>query len=173
MKTNYKNLLNDISAFVFDVDGVFTDSSVQITSNGELLRTMSVRDGYAVKQAVDAGYTICVITGGKHVGVKLRLEGLGVKEVHLGVQDKVSVIKRFLENEQLQQHQVAYMGDDLPDLEAIQLAGLRSCPQDAVPEIKAICDYVSHRDGGKGCVRDLVEQVMRVQQKWPGQNADR
>ena len=170
MKTNYKSLLNDITAFVFDVDGVFTDSSVQITSSGELLRTMSVRDGYAVKQAVDAGYIICVITGGKNVGVKLRLEGLGVKEVHLGVKDKISVIKRFLEQEQLQQHQVAYMGDDLPDLEAIQLAGLKSCPQDAVPEIKAVCDYVSHRDGGKGCVRDLVEQVMRVQDKWPGQN---
>ena len=170
MKTNYKSLLNDITAFVFDVDGVFTDSSVQITSSGELLRTMSVRDGYAVKQAVDAGYTICVITGGKNVGVKLRLEGLGIKEVHLGVKDKISVIRRFLEQEQLQQHQVAYMGDDLPDLEAIQLAGLKSCPQDAVPEIKAVCDYVSHRDGGKGCVRDLVEQVMRVQDKWPGQN---
>ena len=171
MKTNYKSLLKDITAFVFDVDGVFTDSSVQITSSGELLRTMSVRDGYAVKQAVDAGYTICVITGGKNIGVKLRLEGLGVKEVHLGVQDKISVIKRFLEQEQLKQHQVAYMGDDLPDLEAIQLAGLKSCPQDAVPEIKAICDYVSHRQGGKGCVRDLVEQVMRVQDKWPGQIA--
>ena len=166
MKTNYKNLLNDITSFVFDVDGVFTDSSVQITTNGELLRTMSVRDGYAVKRAVDAGYKICVITGGKNAGVKLRLEGLGVKEVHLGVQNKIGVIKQFLEQEQLQQHQVAYMGDDLPDLEAIQLAGLASCPQDAVPEIKAVCDYISHRKGGKGCVRDLIEQVMRAQQKW-------
>ena len=166
MKTNYKNLLNDITSFVFDVDGVFTDSSVQITTNGELLRTMSVRDGYAVKRAVDAGYKICVITGGKNAGVKLRLEGLGVKEVHLGVQNKISVIKQFLEQEKLQQHQVAYMGDDLPDLEAIQLAGLASCPQDAVPEIKVVCDYISHRKGGKGCVRDLIEQVMRAQQKW-------
>ena len=169
MKTNYKSLLNDINAFVFYVYWVFTDSSVQITSSGELLRTMSVRDGYAVKQAVDAGYSVCVITGGKHVGVKLRLEGLGVKEVHLGVNDKLNVIKQFLENEQLQQHQVAYMGDDLPDLEAIQMAGLSSCPQDAVPEIKAVCDYISHREGGKGCVRDLIEQVMRAQEKWPGQ----
>jgi len=166
---NYKNLLNDITAFVFDVDGVFTDSSVHITSNGELLRTMSIRDGYAVKQAVDAGYKICVITGGKNVGVKLRLEGLGVKEVHLGVQNKIGVIKKFLDREELQKHQVAYMGDDLPDFEAMQLAGLTSCPQDAAPEIKAVCDYISHRNGGKGCVRDLIEQVMRAQQEWPGQ----
>ena len=171
MKTNYKNLLNNITAFVFDVDGVFTDGSVQITTEGELLRTMSIRDGYAVKQAVDAGYKVCVITGGKHKGVKIRLQGLGVKEVHLGVEDKVKVIHSFLEKEKLQRHQVAYMGDDLPDLEAMQLAGLSSCPQDAAQEIKAICDYVSHRDGGKGCVRDLVEQVMRVQQKWPGEKS--
>jgi len=169
MKTNYKNSLNDIRAFVFDVDGVFTDGSVQITTAGELLRTMSIRDGYAVKQAVEAGYAVCVITGGDHVGVKLRLQGLGVKEVHLGVKDKIAVLKRFLEKQNLQRHQVAYMGDDLPDLEAMKLAGLTSCPQNAVPEIKAISSYVSHRDGGKGCVRDLVEQVMRVQQKWPGQ----
>lgn len=162
-------MLNDISAFVFDVDGVFTDSSVQITTTGELLRTMSIRDGYAVKQAVEAGYSVCVITGGTHVGVKLRLNGLGVKEVHLGVKDKVAVLKRFLEKQNIQRHQVAYMGDDLPDLEAMKFAGLTSCPQNAVPEIKGICSYISHRDGGKGCVRDLIEQVMRVQQKWPGQ----
>ena len=171
MKTNYKNLLNDITAFVFDVDGVFTDGTVQITTSGDQLRTMIVRDGYAIKQAVDAGYSVCVITGGNHIGVKTRLNGLGVKEVHLGAKDKVAIFKKFIEKEELQQHQIAYMGDDLPDLEAMKFAGLTSCPQDAVPEIKAICDYISHRNGGKGCVRDLVEQVMRVQGKWPGQKA--
>ena len=171
MKTNYKTLLNDITAFVFDVDGVFTDGSVQITTEGELLRTMIVRDGYAVKQAIKAGFKVCVITGGDHVGVKLRLRGLGVEEIHLGVQDKVGVLKRFLEEQKLQPDQVAYMGDDLPDLESMQLVGFRSCPQDAVPEIKAISSYISHRDGGKGCVRDLVEQVMRAQRKWPGQKS--
>lgn len=171
MKTNYKSLLNDIKAFVFDVDGVFTDSTVQISPSGELLRTMTVRDGYAVKQAVDHGFKICVITGGKQQGVQSRLGGLGVKEVHIGVDDKLQVLEGFLKKEQLQRHEVAYMGDDLPDLEAMQLVGLTSCPQDAVPEIKAVCSYVSHRDGGKGCVRDLIEQVMRAQQKWPGQRS--
>jgi len=124
-----------------------------------------------VKQAVESGYSVCVITGGDHIGVKLRLGGLGVKEVHLGVKDKVAVLKHFLEEQNLQRHQVAYMGDDLPDLEAMKLVGFTSCPQNAVPEIKEVCSYVSHLEGGAGCVRDLIEQVMRVQQKWPGQKS--
>lgn len=168
MKTNYKKLLPGIKAFVFDVDGVFTDGTVQITTAGDQLRTMIVRDGYAVKQAVEHGYEICVITGGNHVGVRHRLRGLGVTDVHLGVKDKLPVIQKFFRKHDLLKEEVAYMGDDLPDLEAMQMAGLVSCPQDAVPEIKEASDYISHRNGGHGCVRDLIEQVMRVQGKWPG-----
>ena len=170
MKTNYKKLLPGIRAFVFDVDGVFTDGTVQVTTAGDQLRTMIVRDGYAVKLAVEHGYEICVITGGNHEGVRHRLRGLGVSEVHLGVEDKLTVLQKFFQEHNLNKEEVAYMGDDLPDFEAMQLAGLVSCPQDAVPEIKEISQYISHRNGGQGCVRDLIEQVMRVQRKWPGLN---
>ena len=171
MKTNYKKLLPGIKAFIFDVDGVFTDGTVQITTTGDQLRTMIVRDGYAVKEAVEQGYAICVITGGDHVGVRHRLRGLGVNEVHLGVKDKRNILQKFFKKYDLQKEDVAYMGDDLPDIEAMQLAGLISCPQDAVPEIKEVSHYISQRDGGRGCVRDLIEQVMRVQGKWPGLNS--
>ena len=166
MKANYKSLLPAVKAFVFDVDGVFTDGTVQITTSGELLRTMSVKDGYAVKQAVEAGYKVCVITGGTNPGVEKRLAGLGVKDIHLGIHDKLQVLDAFLAKNDLNAESIAYMGDDLPDIEAMQKAGVASCPNNAVPEIKAISDYVSHRNGGDGCVRDIIEQVMRVQDKW-------
>ncbi len=166
MKANYKSLLPAVKAFVFDVDGVFTDGTVQITTSGELLRTMSVKDGYAVKQAVEAGYKVCVITGGTNPGVEKRLAGLGVKDIHLGIHDKLQVLDAFLAKNDLNAESIAYMGDDLPDIEAMQKAGVASCPNNAVPEIKAISDYVSHRNGGDGCVRDIIEQVMRVQDQW-------
>ncbi|MBT8236556.1 MAG: HAD hydrolase family protein [Bacteroidia bacterium] len=166
MKANYKTLLPAIKAFVFDVDGVFTDGTVQITTTGELLRTMSIKDGYAVKQAVEAGYKICVITGGTNQGVEKRLAGLGVTDIHLGVHDKIKILDAFMIENDLKAESIAYMGDDLPDIEAMQKAGVASCPNNAVAEIKAISDYVSHKNGGDGCVRDIIEQVMRVQDQW-------
>jgi len=166
MKANYKTLLPAVRAFVFDVDGVFTDGTVQITTSGELLRTMSVKDGYAVKQAVEAGYKICVITGGTNPGVEKRLAGLGVTDIHLGIHDKIKVLDDFIAKNDIAADSIAYMGDDLPDIEAMRKVGVASCPNNAVAEIKAISDYVSHRNGGDGCVRDIIEQVMRVQDKW-------
>jgi len=166
MKANYKTLLPAVRAFVFDVDGVFTDGTVQITTSGELLRTMSVKDGYAVKQAVEAGYKICVITGGTNPGVEKRLAGLGVTDIHLGIHDKIKVLDDFITKNDIAADSIAYMGDDLPDIEAMRKVGVASCPNNAVAEIKAISDYVSHRNGGDGCVRDIIEQVMRVQDKW-------
>ena len=166
MKANYKTLLPAVRAFVFDVDGVFTDGTVQITTSGELLRTMSIKDGYAVKQAVEAGYKICVITGGTNPGVEKRLAGLGVTDIHLGIHDKIRVLDDFIVKYDMAADSIAYMGDDLPDIEAMRKVGVATCPNNAVPEIKAISDYVSHRNGGDGCVRDIIEQVMRVQDKW-------
>lgn len=166
MKANYKTLLPAVRAFVFDVDGVFTDGTVQITTSGELLRTMSVKDGYAVKQAIEAGYKICVITGGTNPGVEKRLAGLGVTDIHLGIHDKIKVLDDFIAKNELAADSIAYMGDDLPDIEAMRKVGVASCPNNAVAEIKAISDYVSHRNGGDGCVRDIIEQVMKVQDKW-------
>jgi len=168
MDTNYKTLLNGIKAFAFDVDGVLTDSTL-IVMLGELYRVMNIRDGYALHEAVNAGYPVFIISGGNSESVRERLSKLGIREVHLGVKDKVKTLSGLLDSHGLNWNDVAYMGDDLPDYEVIQKAGLRTCPQDAVPEIKSLCQYVSPIQGGRGCARDLIEQVMRVQGKWPHQ----
>lgn len=166
MKMNYKEKLNDITTFVFDVDGVFTDSSILITTSGELLRKMSVRDGFAVKAALAQGYRICVISGGTNEGVRERLKALGVTDIFLGAGHKEDVIREYLEDYGIGKSEVLYMGDDIPDIPAMKYAGLVSCPQNAVPEVKAISHYISHLNGGDGCVRDIIQQVMRVHGKW-------
>ncbi len=158
--------MNGIRAFVLDVDGVLTDSSVLITTSGEVLRTMNIRDGYAIKEAVQKGYRVAVISGGTNEGVRVRLESLGVTDIELGVPDKLAALKSLLDRYNLEASSVLYMGDDIPDFPAMQLAGLAACPQDAAPEIKAICTYVSHRNGGHGAARDVIEQVLKVQGKW-------
>ena len=163
---SYKEHLNDIKAFIFDVDGVLTDGSVQITTSGELLRTMNVKDGFALKTAIDEGYGVCIISGGSNEGVRKRLEGLGIKDIHLGTHDKISHLNNFMFNNGYKSSELLYMGDDIPDVPAMKTVGLPCCPQDAVPEIKAISKYVSHKFGGKGCVRDVIEQVLKVQGKW-------
>ena len=169
METNYKSLLPHITTFLFDVDGVLTDGTVMVTTQGELYRNMNIKDGFAIKTAVDKGYHLCAISGGNNEGVRKRLHGLGVKDIHLGVSDKIAVMKDYFEQNQISSGQVLYMGDDIPDLQGMKLVGLPCCPQDAVPEIKEISLYVSHKSGGKGCVRDVIEQVLRVQGKWIGQ----
>ncbi len=163
---SYKEYLNHITTFIFDIDGVLTDGSIFVTTTGELLRTMNIKDGYALKTAVDQKFNICIISGGSNEGVKLRLEGLGIKEIHLGTHNKISQLNEFLEKYNLKRENVLYMGDDIPDLQVMKLVGLPCCPQDAVPEIKAISKYVSHKKGGKGAVRDVIEQVLKVQGKW-------
>ncbi len=163
---NYKELMNGISAFILDVDGVLTDSSVHVTSTGEMLRTMNIRDGYAMKAAVDSGYRVCVISGGTNEGVRIRLQNLGITDVHLGAGDKVAVLELLLEKYNLLPENILYMGDDIPDYHVMKRVGLPACPQDAAPEIKGLSRYVSHREGGRGAVRDVIEQVMKVQGKW-------
>ena len=166
MEKNYKEHLNDITTFVFDVDGVLTDGTIQISTQGELLRTMNMKDGYALKAAHQAGYTVCIISGGKNEGVRSRLRGLGLTDIYLGIQDKVEQMDEFFDIYSIKPEQVLYMGDDIPDYYAMQQIGLPCCPQDAVAELKNISKYVSHKKGGKGCVRDVIEQVMKVQGKW-------
>lgn len=166
MEKNYKEHLNDITTFVFDVDGVLTDGTIQISTQGKLLRTMNMKDGYALKAAHQAGYTVCIISGGKNEGVRSRLRGLGLTDIYLGIQDKVEQMDEFFDIYSIKPEQVLYMGDDIPDYYAMQQIGLPCCPQDAVAEIKNISKYVSHKKGGKGCVRDVIEQVMKVQGKW-------
>ncbi len=163
---NYKETMNHIDTFVLDVDGVLTDGTVHVTPSGEMLREMHIRDGFAMKAALESGYRICVISGGSNEGVRIRLRNLGITDIHLGVPDKVQTFKEYCFDYKVDPKNVAYMGDDIPDFHVMQLVGLPSCPQDASPEIKGISHYVSHKLGGKGAVRDLIEQVMRVQGKW-------
>ena len=166
MEKNYKEYLKDITTFVFDVDGVFTNGSLLITETGEMLRTMNVKDGYALKTALLKGYHVCIITGGTNEGVKLRLEGLGVKSIFMGAHLKTAPLHSFLESENIEANQVLYMGDDLPDIPPMKLVALPTCPQDAVPEVKAVSKYISHKNGGHGCVRDVIEQVLKVRGHW-------
>ena len=166
MEKSYKEFLSQITTFIFDVDGVLTDGSIQISTNGELLRTMNIKDGFAMKHAREQGYTICIISGGKNEGVRHRLKGLGITDIYLGCPDKVEQMEEFFDIYEIAPENVLYMGDDLPDLYPMKKVGLPCCPQDAASEIKEVSKYVSHRKGGKGCVRDVIEQVMKVQGKW-------
>lgn len=166
MAKSYKEIMNDIDTFIFDVDGVLTDGSVFVTNEGEILRTMNIRDGYALKAAVESGYNVCIISGGSNEGVRVRLRNLGITDIHLGAPDKVETFKEYTELYTINPENVLYMGDDIPDYHVMQLVGLPTCPQDAAPEIKAISGYISHKNGGKGAVREVIEQVMKVQGKW-------
>ncbi|WP_271424929.1 KdsC family phosphatase [Aequorivita sinensis] len=163
---SYKEYLKNINTFIFDVDGVLTDGSIQVNTQGEMFRTMNVKDGYALKTAVDKGFNVCVISGGSNEGVRVRLQNLGIKDVFLGAHNKTEILDNYLKTHNLKKENILYMGDDLPDYEVMQEVGLPSCPQDAVPEIKNISKYVSHKNGGKGCVRDVIEQVLKVHGKW-------
>ncbi len=158
--------MNDITTFIFDIDGVLTDSSVHITPTGEMLRIMNIRDGFAMKAAIESGYHVCIISGGSNEGVRIRLQNLGITDIYLGTPNKVETFKEYCGIYQINPEQVLYMGDDIPDYHVMQLVGLPTCPQDASPEIKAISNYISHKNGGKGAVRDVIEQVMKVQGKW-------
>uniref|UniRef100_UPI004049DF01 KdsC family phosphatase n=1 Tax=Flavobacterium sp. TaxID=239 RepID=UPI004049DF01 len=166
MTKSYKEIMNQIDTFVFDVDGVLTDGKVHIGPTGELLREMNIRDGFAMKAAVESGYKVCIISGGSNEGVRIRLRNLGIWDIYLGSPDKVETFKEYCELYDIKPENVLYMGDDIPDFHIMQKVGLPTCPQDAVPEIKNISTYISHVHGGKGAVRDVIEQVMKVQEKW-------
>ncbi len=166
MAKSYKEIMNDITSFIFDVDGVLTDGSVFVTNEGEILRTMNIRDGYAMKAAIESGYKVCIISGGSNEGVRIRLQNLGITDIYLGTPDKVATFNEYTAVSKINPEQVLYMGDDIPDYHVMKLVGLATCPQDASPEIKEISGYISHKNGGKGAVRDVIEQVMRVQGKW-------
>ena len=158
--------LSTVTTCIFDVDGVFTDSSLLVTDDGRLLRTMNVRDGYAVKRAINAGLHIIVITGGKSIGVQKRLQSLGIEEIHLGIKDKKSCLDEVLAAHDFSTDTLLYMGDDLPDYEAMKMAGIRVCPADAVPEIIEISQFVTAKKGGEGCVREILEKILKIQAKW-------
>ena len=166
MNKSYKEIMNHITTFIFDVDGVLTDSSVHVTETGEMLRIMNIRDGFAMKAALESGYHVCIISGGNNEGVRIRLRNLGITDIHLASHNKVETFNEYIDLYAIKPEEVLYMGDDIPDYHVMQLVGLPTCPQDASPEIKAISKYISHKNGGKGAVREVIEQVMKVQGKW-------
>lgn len=163
---NYKTLLKNVSAFVFDVDGVMTNGQIMITTEGEMYREMNTRDGFAIKCALERDFKIAIISGGTNEGVRKRLETLGVDKVYLGINEKDIAFDDFLKTYDIDPEEVLCMGDDVPDLSVLEKVGVATCPQDAVSDVKKIVDYVSHKKGGDGCVREIIEQVMRVQNKW-------
>jgi 3-deoxy-D-manno-octulosonate 8-phosphate phosphatase (KDO 8-P phosphatase) len=164
--TNYKSLLHQIKAFVFDVDGVFTDGMVYLYPGSEFVRAVNIKDGYAIQHCIKMGYPVAVISGGKSAEIVSRFQKLGVTDLYMGASVKWDQYEDFRMKYGLEHKDILYMGDDIPDYEIMKHAGLPSCPKDACIEIKEISKYISDREGGRGCVRDVIEQVLRLHDKW-------
>lgn len=164
--TNFKEELKAVRAFVFDVDGVLSSPQVYLHPSGEIMRSMNTKDGYALQYAVKHGYPIAIITGGNTESVAVRFRGLGITDIYMASSYKMDHFKDFLLKYDLDPGEVLYMGDDLPDLEVLRMAGIPCCPADAVEEIKTVAHYISPFKGGRGCVRDIIEQVLRLQGRW-------
>lgn len=158
--------LKKIRAVFFDVDGVLSCETIPQHPNGDPMRTVNIKDGYAMQHAVKCGLILAIITGGRTEAVRIRYEGLGLKDVVLGAAVKIKTYNDLKEKYQLADEEIAYVGDDIPDYEILQQCGLPCCPVDAAPEIKSICTYISHKEGGKGCVRDILEQILKAQDLW-------
>lgn len=156
----------NINTIVLDVDGVLTDGTLLLMPGGLMVRRMNIKDGYALQLAVKKGYHIAVISGGDSAEVKDRLQKLGITDVYMKVQDKLSVLNEYMILNGLDLATTAYMGDDIPDYDVMKVVGLPACPADAAVEIKSLSAYVSPVNGGAGCVRDLIEKIMRVRGDW-------
>jgi 3-deoxy-D-manno-octulosonate 8-phosphate phosphatase (KDO 8-P phosphatase) len=168
---NYKAQLKHITTFVFDYDGVLTDGSVIMMPDGEALRISNIKDGYALQLAVKKGYNVAIISGARSASQEQRLKALRIQDVFLGIENKIETLNHYLASKKVDSSQVLFMGDDIPDYEVMLAVGLPTCPSDAAEEIRKIAKYISHHPGGKGCVRDVIEQVMKVQGKWMNNDA--
>jgi 3-deoxy-D-manno-octulosonate 8-phosphate phosphatase (KDO 8-P phosphatase) len=165
---SYLEKLHEIKHFIFDVDGVMTDGTVLVQEDGSLLRLMNSKDGWAIKHAIKKGYDIFIITGGRSKGVLIRLINLGVPDSNIIIfrDDKLNALKELVHSSKIDLSKTVFMGDDIPDYAAMRLVNLAACPKDAIQEIKNISQYISPFDGGKGCVRDIIEKVLKVQNNW-------
>ena len=168
---NYKIKLQEIELFIFDYDGVFSDGIVLLLEDGSNVRQANTKDGYAVQWAVKQGLKLAVLTGGSEPAVEARMKQLGVEETHLGCHDKLQSLNDLCSRLNISLDKVAYMGDDIPDFPAMKKVGLAACPDDAVSDIREISHYISPFTGGKGCVRDILEQAMRLKGIWSSDNA--
>lgn len=158
--------LRNIKCFVFDIDGVLTDGTLIVMPGNQLIRTMHVKDGYALQLAVKKCFKVIIISGGNAAEVKERLEKLGITDVFLAAADKLSQLKEISSMFGYKSEEILCMGDDIPDLEILRYAGVAACPADAVSEVQRICHYISPVPGGKGCVRDVIEKTMKIQGVW-------
>jgi 3-deoxy-D-manno-octulosonate 8-phosphate phosphatase (KDO 8-P phosphatase) len=163
---NFKQKLNKITTLMFDIDGVMTDGKVLVMENGDMVRNMNSKDGYALHLAAIKFYRIVIISGGNNEAVKKALARSGVKDVFINQKDKLACYLWYIKTHSILDEQVMFMGDDLPDHEIMSRVGVAACPADAATDIKEVSTYVSDKKGGEGCVRDIVEQVLRVQNKW-------
>ena len=163
---NYKTKLKNIKALIFDCDEVLTDGTVTLMPDGEQVRKMNTRDGYALQLAVKQGFVVAIISGGSSAAVKTRMNRLGVHDVYLGCHQKVEALNELMHMYDLASENILYMGDDLPDFQIMQSVGLPTCPDNAANEIKNLSDYISPKKGGEGCVRDVIEQTLKIQGKW-------
>ncbi|MCL2417407.1 MAG: HAD hydrolase family protein [Bacteroidales bacterium] len=171
---NYKENLKNIKTFIFDYDGVISDGRIWvIDGERDQVRSSSVKDGYAMHYAIRKGYRIAIISGGKGDPMRIRLNNLGIKnsDIFQGVGNKMDVFEKYCSDHQIDPQTVLYMGDDIPDYTVMQNVGIATCPADAVPEIKEVAHYISHQKGGYGCVRDVIEQVMKVHGDWMSEDA--
>lgn len=164
--TNFKEDISRIKAFVFDIDGVLSSQTVTLSAEGEPIRTANLRDGFALQLAVKMGYKIAIISGAHNEHLRVRFEGLGITDIYLGASEKTAAYTDFITRNHLTNDVVLYMGDDIPDVPVMQLAGTPTCPADAAVEVKNIAKYVSLYKGGEGCARDVIEQVLKAQNNW-------
>ena len=167
---NFPDIFKKITTFIFDIDGVLTDGTVLVLENGLQARRMSIRDGYALQLAIKKGYRLLVISGANASPVTDRLNKLGIKDVHMAVLNKRSFVENYMAANNLGVDEVLYMGDDLPDQDVMLMVGLPVCPADAVEEIRVISKYISPSSGGNGCVRDVIEQVLKGNDDWHHQD---
>lgn len=169
--TNFKEDLIKVKAFIFDIDGVLSLQTIGLNAFGVPNRTVNLRDGYAIQYAVKKGYYIGIISGSSSREYQKRLKLLGVKDIYLNSRSKLDHFNSFLKKHDLDKSQVLFMGDDIPDFEVMKEAGVPACPSDADSEIKHVAVYISDKKGGEGCVRDVIEQVLRLHDKWMGSDA--
>lgn len=163
---NILNYFKKITTFVLDVDGVLTNGTINVMPDGSMVRSMNVKDGYALQLAIKKGYHILIISGGNAPEVQVRLNKLGIKNVFMQADDKLSILKNFATEHSLLPEQILFMGDDIPDYDAMHFAGLPCCPANAVWDIKNICKYISPFSGGEGCARDVLEKVLKLNDHW-------